>query len=132
MPQATEERRTAVNGSSALHRQADALRAQADALDALAQQLEAPEPNAGPPVADLTVSDIAEAHGKAESTVRAWLHAVPGAYRLGNELRVSRRAWRAYLDRLAGEDPGLEDEEGADDRPGGDLGAWREEYREAS
>lgn len=75
------------------------------------------------PVADLTVEEIAEAHGKAESTVRGWLQDVPGTYRLGNELRVPREAWREYLDNLS--------ENGAGERPkvrskrSADLGSWR-------
>lgn len=75
------------------------------------------------PVADLTVEEIAEAHDKAESTVRGWLQDVPGTYRLGNELRVPREAWREYLDGLS--------ENGAGERPkvrskrSADLGSWR-------
>lgn len=77
------------------------------------------------PVADLTVEEIAEAHGKAESTVRGWLQEVPGTYRLGNELRVPREAWREYLDSLS--------ENGAGDRPkvrskrSADLGSWQDD-----
>lgn len=75
------------------------------------------------PVADLTVEEIAEAHGKAESTIRGWLQDVPGTYRLGNELRVPREAWREYLDGLS--------ENGAGERPkvrskrSADLRSWR-------
>lgn len=75
------------------------------------------------PVADLTVEEIAQAHDKAESTVRGWLQDVSGTYRLGNEWRVPREAWREYLDSLS--------ENGADERPkvrskrSADLGSWR-------
>lgn len=82
-----------------------------------------PPARAREPVADLTVEEIAEAHGKAESTIRGWLADVPGTYRLGNELRVPREAWRKYLDSLS--------ENGAGERPkvrskrSADLGSWR-------
>lgn len=73
-------------------------------------------------VADLTVEDIAQAHGKAESTVRGWLQEVPGAYRLGNELRVPREAWRAYLDSLSDGDDGPAK---VRSKRTADLGSWR-------
>lgn len=59
-----------------------------------------------PPVADLTVSELAERLGRAESTVRGWLSDVDGAYKLGGQWRVPRDAWRRHLDGLAddGED----------------------------
>lgn len=81
---------------------------------------------AGEEVADLTVSEIAEAHDKSETTVREWLQDVPGVYRLGNELRVSREDWRAYLDSLAEDE---EDEGPAEVRSSRstDLGDWRDE-----
>lgn len=78
-------------------------------------------------VADLSVSDIAEAHDKAESTVREWLQDVDGVYRLGNELRVSREDWRAHLDSLA--DAEAKESEPATVRSsaGADLSSWRDE-----
>jgi hypothetical protein len=79
-------------------------------------------------VADLTVTDLAEALDRSESTVRGWLPDVPGSYKLGQEWRVPRDAWRAYLDGLA-----AKSEEGGPpevrSRPGAALGDWREERR---
>lgn len=88
---------------------------------------EEPEANGDrrPEVADLTVAELAEKLGKSESTVRSWMPDVPGAYRLGNEWRVSREDWRAYLDGLAeeqGEEPAT-----VRSAPGSDLDDWREE-----
>lgn len=103
----------------ALRAQATALRRQADALEAVADELGEAR-GREPTVADLTVADIAEAHGKSASTVRSWLSDVPGVYRLGQELRIPRDAWRAHLDQLAGRD---ESEEAGEV----DIGAWREE-----
>lgn len=78
----------------------------------------------GAPVADLTVAELAEELDKSESTVRSWMPEVEGAYRLGNEWRVPRRAWRRHLDRLA--DDG--DEGPPTVRSGAvDLGGWRDE-----
>lgn len=119
-----------MNRSDALHRLAEALRVEADAVDALAEGLEEELPDPGPPVADLTVADIAEAHDRATSTVRQWLAQVPGTYKLGSEIRISRAAWRRYLDSLPGEDPDAYPEEG-DDHLRADLAAWRDELREA-
>lgn len=76
------------------------------------------------PVADLTVGDIAEAHDKAPSTVREWLQEVPGTYRLGNELRIPRRAWRAWLDSLA--DDGESGPARVRSKPTASLGDWRD------
>lgn len=75
-------------------------------------------------VADLTVPELADALGRAESTVRGWLPDVPGAYKLGGEWRVPRPAWRAYLDGLAQE----EDEETPEVRSKrtAGLGDWRD------
>ena len=55
-------------------------------------------------VADLTVSVLAEALGRAENTVRGWMSNVPGAYKIGGEWRVPRAEWRAYLDSLGSEE----------------------------
>lgn len=84
---------------------------------------EAPADGHEAPVADLTVADLAEAHDKAESTVRGWLQSVPGTYRLGQELRISREAWRAYLDSLA--EDGDDGPATVRSRPSADLGSWR-------
>lgn len=102
-----------------------------DWLEAAADATETGIESPGRPVADLSVGEIAEAHGKAPSTVRGWLQDVPGTYRLGNELRVPRSAWRAYLDGLA------QDDDGPDGPPevrsgDADLGGWRDEREGAA
>lgn len=76
-------------------------------------------------VADLTVPELAEALGRAENTVRGWMPDVPGAYKLGAEWRVSRRAWRAHLATLAEDDSDTDPPPVRSDRTA-DLGAWRE------
>lgn len=81
-------------------------------------------PGKGAPVADLTVSELADELDKSESTVRSWMPEVEGAYRLGAEWRVSRAAWRRHLDRLAADG----DEGPPTVRSGAaDLGDWRAE-----
>lgn len=60
----------------------------------------------GAPVADLTVVELAAELDKSESTVRSWMPDIEGAYRLGNEWRVPRTAWRQHLDTLAKERDG--------------------------
>ena len=94
---------------------ADALDVQVDVLRSLATSV---SESSVRPVSDLTVADIAKAHGKSPSTVRSWLQGVPGVYRLGQELRISREDWRAYLDSLSSNSETGEDT---------DLGEWREE-----
>lgn len=105
----------------ALEQQAACLRAQADALEALAGTL---REGSGPStaVADLTVSEIAEELGKSESAVRSWLP-IPGAYKLGDQWRIPRPAWRRYLDSLAEKEFTADDSESSPT----DLSAWREE-----
>lgn len=66
------------------------------------EKLSAPEDPR--PIGDLTVSEVAEEFGRAESTVRTWLGQalIPGAYRLrGREWRVPPAALRQFLDREA-------------------------------
>lgn len=53
---------------------------------------------AGEPIADLTVDEVAEAMGKSPNTVRGWAPNIPGAYKLGREWRFPRTAVRAWLD----------------------------------
>lgn len=72
------------------------------------------------PIGDLTVQDIAEELGKAESTVRTWLTSsggIPGAYKLhGREWRVPPSALREYLRRGGKAEP----------EDGGRLPSWDE------
>lgn len=92
-----------------------------------AQGRETPGESPRNPVADLTVADIADAHDKAPSTVRGWLQSVPGVYRLGQELRIPRRAWREYLDSLAaGGDDSDDGPPEVRSSPEADLGSWRD------
>lgn len=120
--------------ADALRQEATALEAQAEALRRRADVLEASGPGqAGPPVADLTVEDLAEAYDKAPSTIRQWLQGVPGLYRIGQELRISRKDWRRYLDSLPDKPPSGDPER--ESPSGRRLSDWREELdrtREAS
>ena len=69
------------------------------------------------------MAELAEALDKGESTVRGWMSDVEGAYRLGNEWRVPREAWRAYLASLA--DDGDDGPATVRSKASADLGDWR-------
>lgn len=70
-------------------------------------------------MADLTVADVAEALGRAESTVRGWLleGALAGYKLRGREWRVPRASLREFLDRQGDSKPTPVD--------GDDISAWR-------
>lgn len=54
------------------------------------------------PEDDLTVAQLASALGKSQSSVRAQMPKVPGAYRYaGREWRVPREAWQRYREENA-------------------------------
>lgn len=82
------------------------------------------EAEAGPPIADLTVEDLAAAYDKAPSTIRQWLQDVPGVYRIGQELRISRKDWRRYLDTLPDRPPN-----GGEPEPEGSRGRRLSDWR---
>lgn len=104
-------------------------------LDAVREWIEVEEKAVTPTAADEcsigdpTVTELAEALGKARSTITVWLQAglIPEAYKLrGVEWRIPRAAVRAFLDRQP-KAPSQPKAQGAPKFPQGtgDLSSWR-------
>ena len=92
-----------------------------EAVGGLLDALGSPEPS-GPVPRDLSLKDVADRVGRAESTVKGWCHCgkLPGAYKLnGRDWRVPAAALETYLARMgAGRTGSI--------RPhSNDLSSWR-------
>jgi excisionase family DNA binding protein len=99
----------------------------------LAEDSRGDREEAGKPLADLTVEQLADELGRSGSTIRGWLGegVFPHAYKLrGKEWRIPRADVKQYLERQ--QRPAAEEQE-REARPGSDdLGSWRNHMKKAS
>lgn len=79
---------------------------------------------------DLSIADIMQATGRARSTVHGWIkYDGLESYQFGNETRISRAAWDAFLNRRRNaprEKPSCAPSEASSG-----LGTWRKHMKKA-